>query len=232
MGRLHENPAVRTTFPVLVVVGDRGIGHGKQGVPGKIRILRVIIAVQHLSQDFQPALDVITHPLALQFRSRIVPSEIIHIGQPQKIYRFDERATGVMKIGPCAIFDQWERLDIHVEPGGQQVVITGGHQGPIDQPGILVPEGIAPGAIIGIVVAFGGACAPRKIMADGEERAVELDRLRAAPRARRHVTLDGVTLGNRFASGRGADLNPAPVPKFHPPLLMSFPCRADFDGIG
>ncbi len=137
-----------------------------------------------------------------------------------------------MKIRLRAIFDQWERLDVHVEPRRKQVVITRGDQRPIHQPGILVPEGIAPRTVIGIVAALRGACAFRKIMTNGEERAVELDRLRAAPRTRRHVTLDGVTLGNLAGFRSAADMNPAPIPKLRPPLLMGFPCCADFDAIG
>src|SRR5262249_29127467 len=72
----------------------------------------------------------------------------------------------------------------------------------------------------------------RQIVPDCEKRSVEFDRLRTAPGAGGHVTLHGVALRNHFGDWRAADLNPASVPEFRPPLLMRLSCRIDARAIG
>jgi hypothetical protein len=51
---------------MLVIISDRGISQWHQGIPRKIGILSIVVAIQHLHDDFQSTLDVISHPLALQ----------------------------------------------------------------------------------------------------------------------------------------------------------------------
>ena len=151
--RVHENFAVRAAFPMLIVISDRRHRpSGSRESRAKSASCGIFVAIQHLRQDFQPALDVVAHPCALQFRPRIVPAEIIDIGQAPKIHRLDECAAVVMKISLGAVLGQRQRLDIHVEPRRQQVVISRGDQRPVDQTRVLVPIRGAPRAEIRIVI--------------------------------------------------------------------------------
>src|ERR1039458_7783435 len=121
-------------------------------------------------------------------------------------------------LGP--VFGQRQGLDIHIAPRRQQVVIPRGDEGPVDQTSILIPERGAPSPVVGIVVVLRAGDAWGKIMPYGEERAVELDGLGAAPRTSGHVALHAITLGNLGGFRCACNLNPAPVPECTPPLLM------------
>ena len=113
---LPSGPAL----PMLIVKSNCGVGHREQSVFGEVRVLGVIIAVQHLRHDLQSALDVVAHPFALQFRTGVVPAKIIYVRQSPKINRLDESAAVMMKIELRPIFRQRKRLNIHVEPGASR----------------------------------------------------------------------------------------------------------------
>src|SRR5580692_10068971 len=70
------------------------------------------------------------------------------------------------------------------------------------------------------MIVFGGEDAGGQVVAHGEQRAVELDGLRAASGTGGQITLDGVALGNFGGVGRAGDMDPTAVPEASPPLLM------------
>ena len=152
MRRRHINLAVRTALPMLVVVGQNSIGKRDQRLASEVFVLRVVVLVQHLRDDFQCALNVIAHIAALNLIARIIPAKVVEIRQAPEILGLHKRGSSMMVIRLRAVRRHGQSVDIHIKPGLKKIVVARCNKRPVEKAIVLVPVAAAPLAIIRVVV--------------------------------------------------------------------------------
>ncbi len=114
-----------------VVVSHNGVGKGDNFLTHKLLILRNIVFVQHLRDDFESALNVIPHPLASYLSGRIVPAKIVEIWQAPEIACFDERRATMVEISSRAVLSERQSVHVHFKPGFEQIEIARRNKRPV-----------------------------------------------------------------------------------------------------
>src|SRR5262249_23803442 len=150
-------------------VGDYSITKWKDIVALELSILSDVEHVEHLRQDFETALNVKSHPAAVDLYGRIVPTELVQIRQTPEIERLDKGGPGVTEVQLRAITRQRQPRQVQIEPRPHEIEVSRLNQWPIEQAIVLVPVRATPRPKVWVVILRGRLHRGRYVMPDGKQ---------------------------------------------------------------